>query len=855
MGSWMGWSNRLIEVGFSKFYESWSDYLPGYMYVLYLLGGLWKVLPHAIPAEVFYKLPSIITDCLAVLLIYGVVKKLKDERSALIASFIYGISPAVWGNSALWGQSDSFATIPIVLALVIISNVKRLWGYLASGLFLGIASTIKPSGAFVLPLFLLFLILREKKEKSDLTTILVKVLLFSLAYLLIFVLAFVPFNETGDVFSFIITRFQLTMNQYKYTSLNAFNFWSIGGGGWKDDSSKFLALSLQQWGIAMFSGFYFLVFVNMIKKFLRKHEVMEYDLVLSSAAVFLSGFLFLTRAHERHIFPVFALMAMAAGIKPRLWVSFIVLSIISALNLRYAYVWLSKGFEQIFSYNMVSGFSIFSIAVLFWMLVDLFKGKVEMVSKMTPKTAKAEETQMSEVKFYEKPEKEFKGWKKYFAFILVFGVLTRFIYLNNPPAHMFDEVYHAFTAQEIVRGNKAAWEWWNSPPAGFAYEWSHPPFAKLAMAVPLKVFGVEHAWAWRSAVAVFGVGVIIMIYLVTQLLFGKRAGLLAMFLTTIDGLVLTQSRIGMNDIFFVFFMLLACYTFLRWMVKEKGRGREMLLLATGVSLGLSLSSKWTAMYGIGILGAWFLVILLLKAKDKTLAWVEAQFKGLVVFLVLPVVMYLFVYLPFFTSGHNFSQFVELQKQMWWYHTGLKATHPFQSQFWQWPLDLRPVWFWVDYKDTTTANIYNLGNPAIFWVGDIAIVLGLLSLLIWLFRSKKFKLIRKLPAKFLESSKLDFFADINSREVFGLLFAFSGFLGFWLPWAHSPRIMFFYHFLPSLFFMIMILSWVLTRLRDRRIFLAYLVLACVLFVYFSPIWYGFPVPKNLVDQFFWLKLWR
>lgn len=96
---------------------------------------------------------------------------------------------------------------------------------------------------------------------------------------------------------------------------------------------------------------------------------------------------------------------------------------------------------------------------------------------------------------------------------------------------------------------------------------------------------------------------------------------------------------------------------------------------------------------------------------------------------------------------------------------------------------------------------------------------------------------------------------NLNTAFSLLFALSGLLGFWLPWAGSPRIMFFYHFLPSLLFMIMILAWVLTKIKNKKIIMSYLIIAGVLFIYFSPIWYGFAVPKELVDQFFWIKSWR
>ena len=38
-----------------------------------------------------------------------------------------------------------------------------------------------------------------------------------------------------------------------------------------------------------------------------------------------------------------------------------------------------------------------------------------------------------------------------------------------------------------------------------------------------------------------------------------------------------------------------------------------------------------------------------------------------------------------------SMFVGEQWQMWRYHTTLNASHPYYSKWWQWLLDIRPVW--------------------------------------------------------------------------------------------------------------------------------------------------------------------
>src|SRR5690606_39232825 len=97
------------------------------------------------------------------------------------------------------------------------------------------------------------------------------------------------------------------------------------------------------------------------------------------------------------------------------------------------------------------------------------------------------------------------------------------------------------------------------------------------------------------------------------------------------------------------------------------------------------------------------------------------------------------------------------EQIWWYQTNLEATHPYQSRPWQWMLNLKPVWFFVEYQHNQVANIYALANPAIAWLGVWAIV--------WNF------------VKGLRG---------NANRLFLVI----SYLFVWVFWFLSPRIMFF-----------------------------------------------------------------
>ena len=391
--------------------------------------------------------------------------------------------------------------------------------------------------------------------------------------------------------------------------------------------------------------------------------------------------------------------------------------------------------------------------------------------------------------------------KQILILIILLTAFLRLYRLDFPNKHVFDEVYHAFTAKEYALGHKEAWEWWTKPPPGVAYEWTHPPLAKEIMAASMWVLHSQNSWAWRLPGSLLGITSVYLVYqLGIILLKNKKASLIAAFIFSIDGLNFVQSRTGMNDIYYVTFVLASLLLLLR---------KKHLLSA--LLFGLALSSKWAAVYFI------FMVAFILFKNH--------QLKKLLYFFYIPVLIYLLSYLPFFLMGHNFNQFIQLQQQMWWYHTGLKATHAYSSPWWSWPLNLYPVWYFVDYQKNTIANIFASGNPAVFWLGSVSIILTGLQII--------------------------------KKRMMNLIILLIGFLVFWLPWALSPRIMFLYHFSPSIPFLSLILGYQLNiemdNQKNTRLVKILLTLMAVAFLILYPILTGIPIPKELVKIFFLTNL--
>ena len=772
-GTFVSWSLELARNGFKNFYSTWSDYLPGYLYFLWGLGKL--NLLGIFPQVFLYKIPAIFSDIATGYLIYEILKKHKGDKWGILGAAIYVFNPAILANSTFWGQVDSLTALASVATIYFLDKT-----YLLSAIVLATGTLIKPQAAFILPIVLFFM---YKNRWS-----LVKVAKYIFTGLSFFVLGFIPFAR-GNFIQFILTRLNLSASQYPYTSVNAFNFWGLFGF-WNPDNVYF-----------QFGG-YILIFVATIYlciKYLKK-KLSRYYLL---SFVFTASFMFFTRMHERHLLPVFAPLAIVAVDNPIFLLPYIGLSIIYVVNLVYSYFWISNNFVQIIPDLLIKFLIIIGISLLIYIFYLISKDiktswdrGLLTVSKLAKsiKNRKSLSIKLPNIKLT-KRKSTIILWT-----ILVFAFITRVFNLSNPQETYFDEVYHAFTAK-VMMGPEAAkaWEWWNTPPEGFAYEWTHPPLAKLGMVLGMSIFG-QNSFGWRIPGVILGVGAVFLIYLLAKEIFKDEVvGLISAGVFSLDGLPLVMGRIGMNDSYILFFSLLSIYFFL----KEKD-------LFSAATFGLALSSKWSALWAAPIL-----FILWLKRTNKfkpSILW----------FLVLPSAIYLLSYLPMFTTGHDFTIWWGMQKQMWWYHTGLNATHPYTSQWWTWPFLIRPIYLYTSNEvGGFVSRIYAMGNPFVFWFGLTSVAIS--SIYSYMERNKKLGFI-----------------------VFCYLIFFA-------PWAASPRIMFLYHYLPSIPFMAIATGYVLRR--TPKLIPVYLFIGLLAFAYFYPHWTGLNIPLWLDKSYYWVNSWR
>jgi dolichyl-phosphate-mannose--protein O-mannosyl transferase len=394
----------------------------------------------------------------------------------------------------------------------------------------------------------------------------------------------------------------------------------------------------------------------------------------------------------------------------------------------------------------------------------------------------------------------------FLAILIVGSFLLRIWHLGAIREEIFDEVYFVHFAKNYLSGT--------------SFFDIHPPLGKLIIALGIKIFS-DTQFGWRIMSAIFGAAVILLGYLTGKELKkpadgegGKIVGLLAAAILALDGLILVYSRVGLMDIFMIFFTLLGFWSFLKFANSKK----LIYLVLAGLSLGLAASVKYIA----GLLFLTFLLIIFIKKIPlKKIIW---QF--LIFILVLPTLIYLAFFLfNFPANSHFFAKVLEWHQQSLNYNLTLKEGHPYGSKWWTWFLLLRPIWFYFKDIDGHYLGIVGLGNPLAWWSSLLVV-----PILIWRIYKK----------------------DTSAAIILG------SFLIFLLPWAFFRRVLFYYHALSAFVFVSLGTAYLLEKLfKDnfgKLIVFIYFLILIFLFFYFLPIWMAWPISSDQFYHRMWLKSW-
>jgi dolichyl-phosphate-mannose-protein mannosyltransferase len=397
-----------------------------------------------------------------------------------------------------------------------------------------------------------------------------------------------------------------------------------------------------------------------------------------------------------------------------------------------------------------------------------------------------------------------------------------------PPTYMseayFDEKYFVRTAEDYVESR-------------YPYEWTHPPLGKLILAGGISVFGFN-PFGWRITGVVFATLMLPLIYFVGKILFGTWIGAFASaFLLTFDFMNFAMGRMATIDVYVAFFSLASQLFFLIYIknVLKNGWKTSVLPLFLAVLFfAFGVSTKWIVLFGflgqLSILLA-FRFTEVIKLSDglfeKVKAFLDRPFFRLYVFSLFAIIIYFLTYIPRMLSGKSLLYVFNLQGAMFSYHSMLVSTHPFASQWWSWPLILRPVLLSITHLPNDVVSvIVAMGNPAVWWVGFVSliVVVG--------FAIRK----RGLAPLFIV-----------------VLFLFQ-----WLPYVLISRITYLYHFYVSVPFLCLASAFFVNKYWSNKwwkaVILIYFSIVGILFWLFYPVISGIPVPAVWNETIRWFESW-
>jgi len=384
----------------------------------------------------------------------------------------------------------------------------------------------------------------------------------------------------------------------------------------------------------------------------------------------------------------------------------------------------------------------------------------------------------------------------------------------------FDEIYYVRAAEDYLEKVEI-------------FEQTHPPLGKLLIAFGMFVFGFN-PYGWRLMSTLFAMMLVPLIYALSKQIFqNTTAALISGLLLSVDFMHFTMGRIATPETFAVFFNLASCYFFYNNYrnLQETGKIQHSSIFLGFFFFSLAFSTKWYTIFGL--IGQVFLIILqYIGGKKQSL---KDNFKGflaqsmpiLILSSLMSIAVYFLTYVPYMLKGHDFLDVYKLQWEMLSYHSNLRAIHPFSSPWWSWPLISRPLWLTVhELPDTNTSTIASLGNPLIWWVGIVYVILT------------------------VERAVID-------RDDTSIFIAATS-LFQWAPFSLLRRVLFIYHFYINVPILILAItlhlheSW---RYEEKRkMGVIYLIATCVAFALFFPLISGVPMQNRYRLFLRWFPSW-
>lgn len=426
----------------------------------------------------------------------------------------------------------------------------------------------------------------------------------------------------------------------------------------------------------------------------------------------------------------------------------------------------------------------------------------------------------------------------------------------------------------------------------------HPPVGKWMIALGMRLLGPGNPASWRLATAVVGILAVFLIARVARRLFSSTlAGVVAGGLFAVDGAAIVHARTGLLDSFVMFWAVVAFALLVADRFRSRrvlaaraarvldaggslGRfgpsmGVRWYRLAAAVALGLCIGSKWSGLYFLAV----FAVVSVLwdataRRRIGVTGWplgtlVKDAVPAAATMLPVAAATYLASWTGWFLNESSYKRtwaaenpgegvqwlpealrsLWEYHTQMWEFHNNLSSPHRYQANPFGWLVQWRPTSFY--YRSQTYGEelpgggtcqwekcsqaITSLGNPLIWWLATIAVVLA-----VWM---------------------------IVRHQDWRAVAVLSGIAAGWLPWlAYAHRTIFTFYAIAFAPFMYLTLTYAFVVLwerssrdaRRRRLTAqaigAALGLIALVSLFYYPIWTAWNVPFWFWQAHMWLPSW-
>ena len=390
-------------------------------------------------------------------------------------------------------------------------------------------------------------------------------------------------------------------------------------------------------------------------------------------------------------------------------------------------------------------------------------------------------------------------------------------YISHMNSTYFDETFHARVAYEFIYG--------------ITYVDVHPPLGKFLISLSIRNFGMT-PFAWRLAGALAGLTLIPLMYLFGWMIFRSHIwASFTAFIFAFDFMPFVQARIATLCIFLTLFVVASYLCMYAYKNSNNLKHSLLYLAGSGLFIGLAIATKWQGLYALAALPFMFFPSWLKQYKEKRQEATIIFGACFVFFIAIPLIIYLLAYIPYVqaidTDQSFFATVIARQELMLTYHVHLEEGHEFGSNWWEWPIIRRPLLLHtIPVAYNTVSSINSLGNPAVWWMGIIALIYAIQ----YLIKKKE-----------------------NRQAISFLLIAYAA---QFLPWIFVSRVTFIYHYLPSVAFVVMLITFFFKEfVKDRKLILAYSAAVLGLFVLFYPILTGAEVSLLFVERFLrWFPSW-